>query len=316
VTDHDQRLKVLLRELFAEFFQMFFPDWVERFDFTRAEWLDKEVFTDPPQGERRYLDLLAHVPVRRAVLLPGAPQPEHWLILVHLEVESGESVEPLRRRMFEYYEPLRRQQGVPVLPVALYLRVGLDGVGWDVYEEFIWEHRVLHFEYAYVGLRALDAVPYLTGESLLGLALGALMKVPPERRIELRAEALRRVAESRDNDYRRYLVAECVQAYLPLDEAEWQRFQELLITNPRYEGVGPMMTTMYEKGLLDGKLGGKRETLERQLAHRFGPLNPATRARLEALSAEQLKGLEVAVLTARSLQELGLDAGDTPGNGS
>src|SRR5690242_5275282 len=88
MADHDQRLKVLLRELFEEFFRLFYPAWAERFDFTQVEWLDKEVFTDPPQGERRYLDLLARLPVRQPVVLPGAPVAEHWIILVHLEVES------------------------------------------------------------------------------------------------------------------------------------------------------------------------------------------------------------------------------------
>jgi hypothetical protein len=49
--DHDQRLKILTREFLREFFALFFPLWVERFDFTKVEWLDKEVFLDPPQGE-------------------------------------------------------------------------------------------------------------------------------------------------------------------------------------------------------------------------------------------------------------------------
>src|SRR5438132_7716207 len=207
--DHDQRLKVLLRELFAEFLQLFFPEWADRFDFTGLEWLDKEVFTDPPQGERRYLDLVARLPVRQAVSLAGPPPADHWVVLVHVEIESAESVASLRRRMFEYYEPLRRRHGVPVLPIGLYLRVGLDGLGWDSYEEYFWERRILRFEYAYVGLPALDAVPYLTGENLLGLALGALMRVPPERRVELRAEALERIAESQVDPYRRSLAVEC-----------------------------------------------------------------------------------------------------------
>jgi hypothetical protein len=51
----------------------------------------------------------------------------------------------------EHYIQLRRDSGLPVLPVALFLRVGLDGVGWDAYEEHFWEHRVVRFEYAYVG---------------------------------------------------------------------------------------------------------------------------------------------------------------------
>ncbi len=58
--------------------------------------------------------------------------------------------------MFSYYEQLRRQYGLPVLPVALYLRAGLDGIGWDIYEETYWEQPLLSFEYAYVGLPGLE----------------------------------------------------------------------------------------------------------------------------------------------------------------
>ena len=48
--DHDQRFKALLKEFFAEFFQVFFPAWADRFDFARVDWLEQEVFTDPPRG--------------------------------------------------------------------------------------------------------------------------------------------------------------------------------------------------------------------------------------------------------------------------
>jgi hypothetical protein len=51
--DHDQRLKVLLKEFFAQFFRCFLPAWAERFDFTDLTWLDKEVFLAPPRGEKR-----------------------------------------------------------------------------------------------------------------------------------------------------------------------------------------------------------------------------------------------------------------------
>jgi hypothetical protein len=56
-----------------------------------------------------------------------------------------------------YYVQLRRDTQLPVLPIGLFLRVGLDGIGWDAYEENFWEHRLLRFEYAYVGLPALEA---------------------------------------------------------------------------------------------------------------------------------------------------------------
>ena len=38
--DHDQRLKVLLKEFFEQFFQCFFPAWAARFDFADVTWLD------------------------------------------------------------------------------------------------------------------------------------------------------------------------------------------------------------------------------------------------------------------------------------
>ena len=79
--------------------------------------------------------------------------------------------------MFDYYVQLRRDTGLPVLPIALFLRVGLDGIGWDAYEEHFWEQRIVRFEYAYVGLPALDGEQYATGENLLGVALSALMRL-------------------------------------------------------------------------------------------------------------------------------------------
>jgi hypothetical protein len=34
-------------------------------------------------------------------------------------------------------------------------RLHRRGVGWDAYQEHFWEHRLVRFEYAYVGLPAL-----------------------------------------------------------------------------------------------------------------------------------------------------------------
>src|SRR5207249_5653444 len=133
----------------------------------------------------------------RPHLREGAPPPcegvADLVALVHVEVETRQSGAALRPRMFDYYVQLRRDTGLPVLPIGLFLRVGLDGVGWDAFEEHFWEHRILRFDYAYVGLPALDGEPYATGENLIGVALSALMRVPAERRAELYAEGLKRI---------------------------------------------------------------------------------------------------------------------------
>jgi hypothetical protein len=203
--------------------------------------------------------------------------------------------------MFSLYEQLRRRHGLPVLPIALYLRVGLDGIGWDVHEEWYWDHRLVAFEYAYVGLPALDGEQYVAGEHLLGVALTALMRVPRARRVEVHAEALRRLAEARENDYRRHLLLDCLEAYATLDEVQAQELAALLRTE-RYREAQAMPMTSFEKGLQQGQ----RTMLQKMLESRFGPLSPDARQRLDGLSPERLEVLALELLKAGSLRELGL----------
>ncbi len=299
--DHDQRLKVLLKAFFEQFFWCFFPDWAQRFDFTAVQWLDKEVFLAPPQGEKRQLDLLARLRLR-AGAPPPRPQATELVALVHVEVETRQSAAALRPRMFEYYVQIERDLQVPVLPIGLFLRVGLDGIGWDAYEEFFWEHRILRFEYAYVGLPALDAAVYVHGEHLLGVALSTLMRVPPERRAELYAEGLKRIARSGDNDWRRFLLAECLEAYTHLDEAQKKQL-EALLTTEQYQEVKPLMITTYERG----KIAERREMVLFLLETQFGPLSPEIKQRVEAIPPENLRQVILNLMKGQSLKELGLE---------
>jgi hypothetical protein len=181
MSDHDQRFKTLIRAFFAEFLALFFAPWARRLDASNAEWLDKEVFPDPPQGRRGALDLVAKMPTRQAVAGQRPGEAEHWLALVHIEIESPDKATPLRPRMFHAYAHLRDRHRLPVLPIGLFLQVGLDGVGVDVYEEHFWELRPVRFEYLYVGLPGLDAIEYVQSDNWLGVALAALMRIPRDR---------------------------------------------------------------------------------------------------------------------------------------
>ncbi|MGO9465752.1 MAG: DUF4351 domain-containing protein [Isosphaeraceae bacterium] len=311
--DHDQRLKVLLKEFFEAFFTCFFPAWAARFEFVEIDWLDKELFLAPPQGEKRQLDLVARLRLR-----PGAPPPRvgvtDLVALVHVELESRASTLAFRPRMFEYYVQLRRDTGLPVLPIALFLRVGLDGIGWDAYEEHFWEQRIVRFDYAYVGLPALDGEQYATGENLLGVALCALMQLPADRRAELYAKGLKRIAVSGENDYRRFLLAECLETYGELDDAQQERLQALLHTE-EYQEVEPLMKTTYERGIEHGIergiergiLQGERRSVLRQMEAKFGPLSAKVKQQVEALSPEALAQLQLDLLNAQALEELHLE---------
>lgn len=59
-----------------------------------------------------------------------------------------------------------------------------------------------------------------------------------------------------------------------------------------------------QQGLEKGRATGERTLLLRQLNRRFGPLDEATRKRLESASTEELERWADNVLEARSLEEV------------
>jgi flagellar biosynthesis/type III secretory pathway protein FliH len=136
------------------------------------------------------------------------------------------------------------------------------------------------------------------------------------------AEALQRLAEARENDYRRYLLLDCLEAYATLDEAQARELGELLQTE-RYRGAHAMAMTTFEKGVQAGLQQGLQQgleqgleqglqrgqwtTLQKQLEARFGALSPGAQQRLEGLDSERLAALALALLKAQSLRELGLE---------
>jgi hypothetical protein len=105
-----------------------------------------------------------------------------------------------------------------------------------------------------------------------------------------------------DNNWRKYLVCECIDAYLPLDEAQQQIFHRLLDTEP-YRGITNMMTSWHRQGFEEGQ----RRVLGMLLEQRFGVLSPEAQQRLRSWPADRLDELILAVWRAQSLQELGLE---------
>jgi hypothetical protein len=117
--------------------------------------------------------------------------------------------------------------------------------------------------------------------------------------------ALRKIKDAPVTDQQRFMLAECVQAYLPLDAAQQDEFERLLTSKP-YEGVQAMRATWFEQGEAKGLELGQRKILALQLEQQFGSLSPQVRERLEALSSKQLDELARGLLGAKSLKELGL----------
>ena len=136
------------------------------------------------------------------------------------------------------------------------------------------------------------------------------MRIAEEAKAKAKADALQKIASSAEPEMRKYLLCECVEAYLPLEEVQMKEYENLLVTPP-YRGARKYGKTSFELGEEYGQEKGKTEgtlrILREQLAYRFGPLSEEASKRLNASSEAQLLDLGKKLLTATSLSELGLE---------
>lgn len=158
---------------------------------------------------------------------------------------------------------LRERYGLPVMPIVVYLKVGLDGLGVDTVIDRIFEFEALTYRYFYVGLPGLNAEDYLRGDSWLGVALSALMNMPKDRIVALGTEAMDRIAEATGlNDEQKYLLGDCVEAYLDIDADQAKEFHRQLELQAAGR-VNPMNKTRYdlalERGVELGEQKGRQE---------------------------------------------------------
>ena len=220
MVDHDQRFKVLLTEFLSEFFELFLPRWHRLFDFSQVEFLTNEAFVDPTKGDKVGMDLVA-----KLRLLNGEPD---RLAIIHIEIESPETMVPIGKRLADFYFLLRKRYNCNVLPVVLFLFVGGEGIGVNLYSEELDNFEILTFRYPYIGLPALDSTEYRDQSSLLGSALSVLMKQKRSDRPINTALVVKRLVESKLNDQRRDLLLDCALAYGPLDAAQQQETDSLI----------------------------------------------------------------------------------------
>src|SRR5215213_6870902 len=109
MTDHDRLFKELLTNFFGEFIALFFPAVAAYLDYNSFSFLDKEMFTDIPGGERREADVVVKAQFR--------DQPAFFLI--HVEHQAQAEAE-FSQRMFRYFARLYEKYRLPVYPIALF----------------------------------------------------------------------------------------------------------------------------------------------------------------------------------------------------
>jgi hypothetical protein len=134
--DHDQRLKTAVKSKFSDAIDLLLPEWVPLFDFPKLEWLEQEIFPDPPKGARRAIDILAKIPTLQPIkVTPKDRAADTCVGLVHVELEGWDPLDVMRERMRDYRHYLSKKLQLPVLPLCIYMHVGLEGLGWDEWQE-------------------------------------------------------------------------------------------------------------------------------------------------------------------------------------
>ncbi len=311
----------MMHLLLKDFFEVFFPEWAGRFLFEQAEWLEQEIFPEPPRGEKLVVDMLVRLPT-----VPADPprdnEPRDSLALLLIEAENSTGLADFRERMYNYTVSVAKKYELDVLPVAIFLKLRLDGRGTDVVERRFWERRILTFEYDYVALPGLRADDYAGHPNPLAVAWSTVMTMERDRRAAAAVAAMDAVVASDATVEKKHALLGFIQSYAPLEDDQRRDLNELL-TDPKHERVMAMGKTWFQEGMEKGlesgiaqgiergeKQGiakGRRELLMRLCLKKFDQLRPENVLRkLEVMDPAQMDELGAKLLSANSPQELGL----------
>lgn len=291
--DHDQLAKTLLQRLFQPFLTLFWPEWAAHLDLGQVEFLPAESFVRPPRGRRKYPDIVAKVG-----LLGGGTA----VLVIHLEIQERRDP-TLPARMHRYYGVLRDRFRCPVLPIALLFhgQRGAAGIGKAIYVEETLGEEYLRFTYHQIVVPRLKAEDYLAQENPVGLALAARMRRGRELTGgDLVLTVLGKLVDSALSDEDLLIIWDFVRSYVRLTDEEEMKVNET-IEREQKRGRRQRLTWSQQE-----RIKGYTESLTLLLTQKFGPLPEGVQARIGTLSLEDLRTVLTQVLSAQSLEDLGL----------
>lgn len=293
---HDQLSKSLIETFFPEFLRLALPASVTRLHLAEATFLDKELFTDWPSGERRELDLLARVPVEQGEV--------H--LLVHVEIET-EARAGMDERLWRYYMQIRLRHDLLVLPILVNLRGGRPGLEIGILEEGFEAPPTGVFRYRVLGLSGCRAEEWLTRPEPVAWAFAALMRPGAWSRAELKLECLRRVERSDVTGWRKQVLVNWIETYVELSGEDAAEFLWLLELDENRE-IQDMELTWLEKAEVRGEvrvLDKMRSAVLQRIAQRYGSVPERIQKGIqETDSVESLVEMVERLPTLESIDDL------------
>jgi Domain of unknown function (DUF4351)/Putative transposase, YhgA-like len=278
--DHDAVFKQLLDEFFVEFLDLFCPDALALIDPTQISFLDKELFADLVDPDRREADIIARV---------GIAGREAFFI-IHLEHQAQED-RALDRRMFRYFARLYERYDVPIYPIALCSYPAPRRAVADRHVVAIADLPVLHFQYRTVQLNRLDWRAYLRNDNPLAAALMARMRIATADQMQVKVACLSRILGMPLSPRRRRLLARFVTVYLSLPSTQEQQVQVALAmqTTHTEEAMQDIAEIARQVVIANAEYWNTQRLVQLLLTKRFGPLEADVIAQLERLPIERLE---------------------------
>lgn len=203
-----------------------------------------------------------------------------------------------------------------VVPVVIFLRSssaipGQLHLGSD-------QHTYLSFQYLNCELGQLPVEHYWDSDNLVAHLNLPNMSWSQDQKLEVYARAIRGLMELEPDRERQLKYVDFIDIYTALDDNEMKAYEkqypqetktmaglrERLLAEGEQRGVQQGLEKGLEQGLEKGKATGERAVLLLQLSHRFGPLDEATRHKLESASTEELELWANNILEAESLEDV------------
>ena len=301
--EHDQLFKQLISTFFLEFIDLFSPELAVNINRDNFEFLPQEYFTDLVEGDRRAMDLVVRINLRRR---PNEPEEGKVWAIIDCEHQSSSEAN-FHRRMFFYFAQLHRKYLEPVYPIAIFsfdepkrqeqnkYRVKLPGLD------------VLEFNFLKIQLNQLNWRDFLKQKNPVAAALMSKMKIEPKDRAKVKVECLRSIANLKLDPARVSILSGFVDSYLRLNATELSEFEEEVASikkETEKEGVMQIVTSWMEQGIKQGEQKEALRLVSRVLNRRVGELDAAAIDRLQQLTVSKLEELLDAALDFNSIANL------------
>lgn len=293
---HDQNYKNLILDYPHQALAFFAPQ--------EAQDIDESVVITPIRQEQLKNRLGDRFHELDVPLLVQWPDGRREALLFVLEEESDPTRFSIHRLVIYSATLAELYRTTRVVPIVIFLRAGRD------IPQFLTlgseHHAYLRFDYLACVLADTPAERWMDSDNLVARLNLPNMRWPPERRIELYAQAIRGLLSLEPDIEKRLKYVDFVDIYAGLDDNERRVYAK------RYPQENRNMVGLRERWTQEvtAELSERLRqesllaVLSRQLERRFGPLDPAVTEQLQKASTPELERWVDNILDARTLDEV------------